>query len=118
MIGRDIRDQGAEFVDPEVFSEYVALVVDQAREDAPAAGLDGAVHHAVVGGRHRVPGPDLDPAPADPHPAGMGRPHRLRRAAVGPAAGLRHRDAGRRPAGGGRARHRPGAGHVRPGQHR
>ena len=35
MIGRDIRDRGGEWSDPEVFSEYVARGVDQAREDAP-----------------------------------------------------------------------------------
>jgi predicted acetyltransferase len=64
MIGREIRDRGGEWSDPEVFSEYVARVVDQAREDAPRpAGyvpsttlwwVDGAEYLGRIAIRHRL----------------------------------------------------------------
>ena len=64
MIGRDIRDRGAEWSDPGVFSEYVALVVDQAREDAPRPAwmvpsttlwwVDGTEYLGRISIRHRL----------------------------------------------------------------
>jgi predicted acetyltransferase len=64
MIGRDIRDGGGEWSDPGVFSEYVARVVDQAREDAPRPAwmvpsttlwwVDGTDYLGRISIRHRL----------------------------------------------------------------
>ena len=64
MIGRDIRDGGGEWSDPGVFSEYVARVVGQAREDAPRPAwmvpsttlwwVDGADYLGRISIRHRL----------------------------------------------------------------
>ena len=64
MIGRDIRDGGGEWSDPGVFSEYVARVVGQAREDAPRPAwmvpsttlwwVDGTDYLGRISIRHRL----------------------------------------------------------------
>lgn len=64
MIGRDLRERGSDWADPEVFRAYVAQVVDQAREDAPRPGwmvpsttlwwVDGAEYLGRIAIRHRL----------------------------------------------------------------
>lgn len=64
MIGREIRDRGGDWSDPEVFRGYVAQVVDQAREDAPRPDwmvasttlwwVDGAEYLGRIAIRHRL----------------------------------------------------------------
>jgi len=64
MIGRDIRDGGGTWSDPAVFSEYVARVTDQAREDAPRPAwmvpsttlwwVDGTEYLGRISIRHRL----------------------------------------------------------------
>jgi predicted acetyltransferase len=64
MIGRDIRDQGGEWSEPEVFRGYVDRVVDQALQDAPRPDwmvpsttlwwVDGPDYLGRISIRHRL----------------------------------------------------------------
>jgi predicted acetyltransferase len=64
MIGREIRESGGGWSDPVVFSEYVARLVDQARDDAPRPDwmvpsttlwwVDGPQYLGRIAIRHRL----------------------------------------------------------------
>ena len=117
MLGREIREFGLDWQDPERFEAYVAHLRDQARAGRAPPSRVRALDHPVVGGRGRVPGPPGHPAPAHAAAHRPRRPYRLRRETLGPPAGARHGHAGRRAAGGALAGHRPGPGHLRRVQH-
>lgn len=70
MVGRDLRERGGRWSDPEVFRRYVAQVISDAREDTPRpAGyvpattlwwVDGDEYLARISIRHRLTPPLLE----------------------------------------------------------
>jgi predicted acetyltransferase len=70
MVGRDLRELGREWSDPEVFRRYVGQVVSDAREDTPRPTgyvpattlwwMDGDEYLARISIRHRLTPPLLE----------------------------------------------------------